>query len=352
MEISEKKIMITSKEYISRLAAGIEPTLAFKEETDWEAWREKAHEKLEELLGLPLADCDMDFRITGKEEREKYSVLTFTFQSEPGNYVPCTLLVPRGLEKPLPGVICLQGHSTGVHISLGQAIYEGDAKSIAGGRDFAVRAVTEGFCAIAMEQRYMGKLGGREDGKTACSKDRATTGSFLLGRTPIGERVWDIHKLIDVIEAHLTQYVDAGHIICMGNSGGGTATFYASCYDERICLSMPSSAVCTYDDSIMAMSHCTCNCVPGIRKYFNMGDLGCLIAPRPAVIVCGVEDPIFPLIGVEKSYEVMRRAYKSIGKEELCCLVKGQGGHQFYPDDAWPVAKRLLQEVYGLNVTK
>jgi len=344
--------MITSKEYISRLAAGIEPTLAFKEETDWEAWREKAHEKLEELLGLPLADCDMDFRITGKEEREKYSVLTFTFQSEPGNYVPCTLLVPRGLEKPLPGVICLQGHSTGVHISLGQAIYEGDAKSIAGGRDFAVRAVTEGFCAIAMEQRYMGKLGGREDGKTACSKDRATTGSFLLGRTPIGERVWDIHKLIDVIEAHLTQYVDAGHIICMGNSGGGTATFYASCYDERICLSMPSSAVCTYDDSIMAMSHCTCNCVPGIRKYFNMGDLGCLIAPRPAVIVCGVEDPIFPLIGVEKSYEVMRRAYKSIGKEELCCLVKGQGGHQFYPDDAWPVAKRLLQEVYGLNVTK
>jgi len=342
--------MLTSREFISQLAAGIEPSMAFKEGTDLEAWRGKAHEKLEELLGLPLPDCDTDYRVEETEETLKYTSIRFTFQSEPGYYVPCTLLVPKGAEKPLPGVICLQGHSTGAHISLGQPIYEGDAKSIAGGRDFAVRAVEEGFCAIAMEQRYMGKLGGREDGKPACSADRAGMGSFLLGRTPIGERVWDIHKLIDVIEAHMTQYIDAAHIICMGNSGGGTATFYASCYEERICLSMPSCAVCTYDDSIMAMSHCGCNCVPSIRKYFNMGDLGCLIAPRPFVIVCGVEDRIFPLAGVEKSFEVVQRAYKSIGKENLCHLVKGQGGHQFYPDDAWPVAKKLMQEVYGITV--
>jgi len=73
-----------------------------------------------------------------------------------------------------------------------------------------------------------------------------------------------------------------------------------------------------------------------------MGDLGCLIAPRPVVIVCGMEDKIFPLHGVEKSFETMKNAYRLIGKEQLCKLVKGNGGHQFYPDDAWPVAKSLL----------
>ena len=280
--------MLTSKEYILQLAGETEPALAFKEGMNFQDWQQEAHAKLEELLGLPLPACEPEFQVTSEEETEDYTGISFIFQSEPGYYVPCTLLVPKGVDKPIPGVICLQGHSKGAHISLGKVIYESDAQSIAGGRDFAVRAVKEGFCAIAMEQRYMGVLGGTDDGQPACLRDNAAMGSFLLGRTPIGERVWDVHKLIDVIEAHLTQYIDPSKIICMGNSGGGTATFYASCYEKRICLSMPSCAVCTYDDSIMAMWHCPCNCIPGIRKYFNMGDLGGLIAPRPTVIVCGV----------------------------------------------------------------
>ena len=73
-----------------------------------------------------------------------------------------------------------------------------------------------------------------------------------------------------------------------------------------------------------------------------MGDLGCLIAPRPVVVVCGVEDKIFPLHGVEESVNTMKMAYKSVGKEDLCQLVKGKGGHQFYPDAAWPVVKRMM----------
>ena len=130
----------------------------------------------------------------------------------------------------------------------------------------------------------------------------------------------------------------------MGNSGGGTTTFYAACYDKRIRLAMPSCAVCTYDDSIMAMYHCPCNFVPNIRKYFDMGDLGGLIVPRPMVVVCGKDDPIFPLHGVKKSFDVIKKAYKKMGKEDLCRLVIGDGGHQFFPEDAWPVAKKLLNK--------
>ena len=73
-----------------------------------------------------------------------------------------------------------------------------------------------------------------------------------------------------------------------------------------------------------------------------MGDLGCLIAPRPLVVVCGTEDKIFPLNGVEKSFEIIQKAYKKKKKEELCHLVKGNGGHQFYPDDVWPIVKTLI----------
>lgn len=316
--------------------------MAYDDKAEFENWHRMAKDKLQELLGIPFLRCDDSFLVLDKEEGEDRIQIDFEFQSEEGYFVACSLLLPKQAKEPLPVVICLQGHSTGKHISLGKAKFESDAATIAGGRDFAVRAVKEGFAAVVMDQRYMGMTGQGKNGAPSCGTDNEAMASLLIGRTAIGERVWDIVRLIDIIQNYLTQYVDPERIICLGNSGGGTATFYASCVDERIALSIPSCAVCTYDESIMAMNHCPCNFIPGIRKYFNMGDLGCLIAPRPVILVCGKDDPIFPLSGVKKSFAVMQSAYRKLGKEELCHLVIGNGGHQFYPDDAWPIARKLL----------
>lgn len=74
-----------------------------------------------------------------------------------------------------------------------------------------------------------------------------------------------------------------------------------------------------------------------------MGDLGGLIAPRPLVVVCGVEDKIFPINGVEESFALIQKAYAELGAEDRCHLVKGAEGHRFYPDDAWPVMKAELE---------
>ena len=342
--MSEKKKSY-SIDYIRQLAQNTPPILAYTNADSLGVWQSVARKKLRELLRLPLEYCDDQFTVKQKAVLDGYVRIDFEFQSEPGYMVPCSLLTPLDMDKPLPDVICLQGHSTGMHISMGTPKFPRDSISIAGGRDFAIRAVKEGFCAIALEQRYMGVCGQNEEGTPSCASDNTAMAALLMGRTAIGERVWDIQRLIDVIEKHLTEYIKPERIICMGNSGGGTATFYASCLDERIYLSMPSCAVCTYEDSIMAMYHCPCNFVPDIRRYFNMGDLGCLIAPRRLVVVCGVEDQIFPIRGVKASYKIIQEAYKAAGKEHLCHLIKGDGGHQFYPDEAWPIAKGLLE--YG-----
>jgi len=337
--------ILNSHAYIRQQAAGIAPEMGFNTHEPFEAWHAKAKEKLTELLMLPLQSCEDDFQVTGQRQCDGYTQTDFLFQTEPGYYVSASFLLPDGITGPNATAICLQGHSTGMHISLGIEKFPGDDKTIAGGRDFAVRAVKEGLCAIAMEQRYMGTAGETPTGKPACldnSRNEAMA-ALLLGRCAIGERVWDIQRLIDVLYKHFAQFVDKEKLVCLGNSGGGTATFYASCLDERICVSVPSCAVCTYDDSIMAMKHCPCNYIPNIRKFFNMGDLGCLIAPRKLVVVCGVEDNIFPLPGVEASFATIQSVYDSLGKGGLCALVKGSGGHQFYPDEAWPVIHGYLE---------
>ena len=102
--------MLTSKDYILQLAENTSPAMAYREEVCLEEWQKAAREKLTELLGLPLQECDRDFKVLKEEELETYIKIDFEFQSEPGYYVPCSLLVPKDADKPLPGVICLQGH--------------------------------------------------------------------------------------------------------------------------------------------------------------------------------------------------------------------------------------------------
>ena len=334
-----------SHQYMKYRTKNVVPAMRYDEVQDLLIWQQEARQKLNELLGIPFEHCEDEFTIEAKEVLENYTHIEFSFQSEQNYYVSCDMLIPVGITKPLPTAICLQGHSTGKHISIGVPKFKGDIETIAGGRDLAVRAVEEGFCAVVLEQRYMGTAGQDENGMPSCLTRNEAMASLLMGRCAVGERVWDIQRLIDVLEKYMTEYVDIERIICMGNSGGGTSAFYSSCLDERIYLSIPSCAVCTFEESIMAMKHCPCNFVPGIRKYFDMGDIGGLIAPRRLIVVCGIEDGIFPVHGVEESYRMIQNVYKYAGKEDLCYIIKGNGGHQFYPDDVWPVVKKMIGDI-------
>ena len=57
--------------------------------------------------------------------------------------------------------------------------------------------------------------------------------AIILGRTLIGERAWDVMRAIDV----LSYFKELDLDVITGNSGGGTASFYSACLDERIKIS-------------------------------------------------------------------------------------------------------------------
>ncbi len=68
--------------------------------------------------------------------------------------------------------------------------------------------------------------------------------ALMLGRTILGERMWDVSKAIDALSEF--SVCDTDKILITGNSGGRTISLYASVYDERIKLSAPSCAFCMY----------------------------------------------------------------------------------------------------------
>lgn len=296
-----------------------------------EAWQKRAREKLTELLGLPYETCDPQFEVEYRDETEEYYEIRFTFQTEPDCFAPAHFLVPKKspYAKP-PVMICLQGHSTGMHISLGRVKYPGDKED--GDRNFAPVAVSHGFCAVALEQRCFGERGGTP--RPDCYSASMT--ALLAGRTTIGGRVWDIMRLIDLLETEFADVCDPSRVYCCGNSGGGTATFYAAALEQRIAGAIPSCAFCTFADSIGAMYHCACNYVPRIRQYFDMAELAGMIAPRPLVIVSGLKDDIFPLAGAESEFERVKNTYYANSeKPENAAHVIGPEGHRFYAAPAW-----------------
>ena len=318
------------------------PQLRWDGVTPIEEWRARCHDRLWDLLGMDsFVPCEPLFAVTEEGELNGNRHVHFTLQTEEGYFTHCDLLLPPEQDKPLPLCVCLQGHSKGSHISLGQPRYPGDEEIIKGGdRDFAVRAVKEGFAALAIEQRAFGLCGGTEYGP-AC--DRPAMTALLLGRTLIGERVWDVMRVLDAVEAHFSHVATLEGSVLTGNSGGGTATYYTACLEHRFAGFMPSCAVCTYHDSIVVTHHCTCNYIPRAARYFDMGDLAILIAPRKLVVVCGRYDDIFPLHGVISTFDTIKRLYTTSGAEDACALVIGEEGHRFYADAAWPVMHSLLE---------
>ena len=330
----------------------ITPSMRYDGKEELSAWQSKARAKLTELLGFgeiekyavkPEIEIEYDVYAEDLDCRE----IRFRVQTEENVTVPCHLCIPKDAKGVLPVAITLQGHSRGMHISLGRPKFDGDEATCKGGdRDFVVRALKEGICAIAVEQRCFGENGGRE-GVTNPDCREVAMRAILLGRTLLGERVWDIMRIVDALtdDSRFADIIDVNKIICLGNSGGGTATTYASALDERLKISVPSCAVCRYADSIGARLHCECNFVPNIAKYFDMGDLCAMIAPRGLVVVNGVLDEDFPIEGAKACVEVGREAYKAVGRENAIVHVIGNSGHRFYADGAWPHIHEFMKEL-------
>ncbi len=318
----------------------IHPSMTWDGKQNAKEWQNEARQKLAELLGLhEIEKTATELKIEIEYDRYADDLggreIRFIFETEQNVTVPCHLVIPEGAKEKLPVLITLQGHSRGMHISLGRAKFPGDENSISGGdRDFVKRAVKEGCCAIALEQRCFGERSTLKDSGTDCRIPSMR--AILLGRTIIGERVWDIMRCIDVIEKYFSDIADPEKIICLGNSGGGTATTYASALDERIKISVPSCAVATYSASIGAMFHCECNYVPNIAKYFDMGDLCAMVAPRTMIVVNGQEDNIFPIDSAKECVSIGKRVYAAMDLEDELIHVIGSEGHRFYADAAWP----------------
>ena len=315
------------------------PRCRCREDESLREWRQRAERRLARLLGTArIPSVRADARVLERREGDGFEEIRLSLRTEPGYEALMHLLLPGGVSRP-PVVICLQGHSTGMHISLGRPKSEKDAEDIAGDRDYALQAVRNGFAALTVEQRAFGECGGGPEGPL-CRLPAST--ALLLGRTLIGERVHDIMRAVDLLRSGAFP-VDGDRIAVTGNSGGGTACIYAAAMDGRIAACMPSCAFTSFYASIGVRAHCFCNYIPGIARDFDMGDLCAMIAPRPLVIISGAKDTSFPQKEAKEQFVYTQRAYERLNAGDRCRLIAAPEGHRYYAALAWPAFREVTQ---------
>ena len=294
----------------------------FRAETqaDAERWQAETRQALNDTLGFqdwPVVDPEpqtIESVDKGDYVREKVLLRT-----SPYTVMPVYLLLPKNAGQPLLSMLALHGHGYGVKDIVG--LWEdGDERGSADGyhKDFAVALCRRGFAVAAPEISCFGErqtdfsyLDGPISGDAPSTCDHTAKLAFHLGGSALGLRVWDAKRLVDYLQ--IRPEFDADRLGAMGISGGGMHTFFSTCLDERIRACVVSGYYCTFRDSILAMSHCTCNFVPGLGRFGEMYDLVGLIAPRPFLIESGSKDPIFPIDVARDSLERAREVYGVFG---------------------------------------
>lgn len=331
------------KEHLDDMFEHAEKKFAFEKANPkkLKKWQREFRQELKDKLGLSVieaqcADFVPEAKMVSSEEvgyaiRERWIICT-----EPHVQLPIVVLRPKNLTGKAPLMITPHGHGKNTESYAGvyhneQEREEGEV----GERNVAVQAVMHGFIGIAPTARGFGEtrtLAGKKKDVTSSCHDLMIQDA-LMGRSPVGDRVWDIMKIIDWALKELP--VDDKNIIVSGNSGGGTTTFYAGAVDERISMSLPASSFCLYSKSIGDMIHCECNYVPGTMMLGDMGDIAGLTAPRPFCAIQGVDDPIFPIEGAREAFATVKKVYEAAGVPENCELYEGAGGHRYYKEGAW-----------------
>jgi len=263
--------------------------------------------------------------------------------------VPVLSVSPTGVKGKLPVMIVL--HGTG-----------GSKEGVLSWLEEFAR---EGFIGIAIDARYHGDRSGGAKG--AAAYVAAITAAW---QTPAGkpmehpfyyDTVWDLWRLLDVLEAH--PGVEPKRIGMLGISMGGIQTWLAGSVDNRVAVAVPLIGVQSFRWSLEndkwqgrantikgaheaaakelgepAVNRKVCRAlwgkvIPGILGDFDCPNLIRLFAGRPLFIANGELDPNCPVEGARLAIAAAAAAYETAGaRDKLEVHVAAGVGHTVTAD--------------------
>ena len=193
----------------------------------WQAYQRSLRARLPEYFGEFPEKGPLNVKITGRIEREQYTIDKLVYEGWPGYLVSADLYLPKNQPLPAPGVLFVCGHSAE---GKGYHLYH----------ECCLGLVLKGYVVLAVDPIGQGERSEYyqpdtlEDliGLTTPQHQQVFRPSYLVGRTFVGYRVWDGLRGVDYLLTR--QEVDPERLAVVGNSGGGQMALMVMAVDDRI----------------------------------------------------------------------------------------------------------------------
>jgi cephalosporin-C deacetylase-like acetyl esterase len=312
------------RKYLAGQAAALERELlpGIRTAAELEKARPALRADYLDMLGLkPLPErTPLKVTVTGRLERDGYTVEKLHFQSRPGLYVTANLYLPRPAHGRSPAILYLCGHAS-------QMKRDG-TKAAADHQSHAIWFATHGYVALVLDTLELGEIAALHRG--TLSQNRWWWHS--AGYTPAGVECWNAMRGIDYLISR--PEADPDRIGATGISGGGIGTFWVAAADERVKAAAPVSGL---GDLTFAAGeggvgrHCDCIFLYNRARWSGTA-VAALICPRPLLFVNSDNDVYFPMSSNERVANRLQRLYSLFGAGDQAPAMVSVGGHGYRTD--------------------
>lgn len=301
-------------ELYERLRRNHRPEHRFAGESpeDWQRWRDGLLAALRGVLGdLPEPGPPPGYDVVETVEAERHVRTKIVYETRPDTPVSAWICVPRDLDGPAPGVLCLHGHSKHGVLSVI------DEEHAEGSLPFATAIADAGLVTLAPEHSGFGE----RDSGGGCELLYARLN--FLGLDVNGFRTFDVIRANDILAA--LPEVDESRI---GNAGLSLGCWLAelhAAFDDRVRASIQSGRLSTFEQTIWH-GRCICQHSHGIGALCEIPDIAGLMAPRPLAVEWGRQDTPRP---VQPAFGMAQQIWRAAGAASEITLFEFDGGHRF-----------------------
>jgi len=304
----------------------------------WPRERGRILVEWKKLLGpMPDVPPPLDAQTHGETDCSSYVRRRISIQVQPGDRMPCWLLVPKKLPANgrTPAVICFYGTTSGAGKDTTVGLSGGKPGSPpVRNRAFALDMVEAGFVALAPD--FL------RDGERTPPGGRPYDTTDFYARFPdwscVGKDCWDLQRAVDYLET--LPFVATDRIGMAGHSYGGHTTIFAAGMEPRIRAVFASGPV---SDFVLHGAHwavpkggAASQSLPALRPFLiehrappvSFAEVTALIAPRPLWVnqAVGEHRP-----NEEENAAAVSGLYRTLGAAERARYMWCAGDHDFPP---------------------
>ncbi len=286
---------------------------------DWTQRKPRLRQQLFEMLGLdPLPPkTDLKATVTGALDQPEFTVEKLHYQSMPGLYVTADLYVPKKLARPAPAILYGCGHS----------LVKSNGVSYGNKVDYQRHGIwfaRNGYVCLMLDTVQLGEIQGIHHG----TYREGMWWWNSRGYTAAAAEAWNCIRALDYLETR--PEVDKTRFGVTGRSGGGAYSWWIAALDERIQAACPVAGITDLENHVVdgtVEGHCDCMFLVNTYRW-DYPLVAALVAPRPLLICNSDKDTIFPLDGVMRLHEKVRRIYDLYGASDKLGLVITEGPHK------------------------